>query len=260
MITHSPYFIQWSMANTTWRLTRTEKGTDARNLGSVLSELKLADTVRRLSSTDVRALLFSRGVILVEGIKDKIALELLDTYLSRKGQGVGIEEAEWSVIDMGGKGSLAMFLSLTDKLGVNRLAIVDRDALMQKEQHNIVKINGHKLRASSVLFALLQHEEERSMILKEIDPKILVDDMDDDEYDSAGFDDLRGQAAKHGIFVLSKDLEELLDVPKKDIVDKILEITNEGRDVSEEFKEMCRFLSEQVNRIEEVYRTGTTSG
>lgn len=252
MITHSPYFIQWPIADTTWRLTRTEKGTEAHNLGGVLSELKLADTVQRLSSTDIRALLFCRGVILVEGIKDKIALELLDSYLSRKGQGVGLEEAEWSVIDMGGKGSLAIFLSLAQKLGVSRLAIVDRDALMQKEQHNTIKINGLKLRTSSVLFALLQQEDQRSTIIKEIDHNILQSNGLD-RYDSSIFEDLRGQAAKHGIFVLPKDLEGLLNAPKKAIVDKVLEIINEGKDVSEEFREMCRFISEQIKRIEEVY-------
>ncbi len=259
MITHSPYFVQWSMANTTWRLTRTEKGTEARNLGSVLSKLKVADTIQRLSSTDIRALLFSRGVILVEGIKDKIALELLDSYLSREGQGVGLEEAEWSVIDMGGKGSLAMFLSLADKLGVNCLAIVDRDALMQKEQHNTVKINGHTVRTSSVLFALLQQEELRSMIVKEIGHKILESDRTSNQYDSSTFENLRDLARKHGMFVLSKDLEGLLNAPKKGVVDKVLEITNEGKDVPEEFREMCRFLSEQIRSIEEVYQTGSIS-
>ena len=82
------------------------------NLGSVLSELESQEQGKlavKLSSIDVRSLLFSKGVIFVEGLSDKIVVEQIDRHFSMKNEGPRIDESEWSVMNIGGKKSLLSF-------------------------------------------------------------------------------------------------------------------------------------------------------
>ncbi len=85
LITHSPYLISITDINPIWRFTMTECGTKVHNLGRVLSELKSQEQEKlamKLSNPDIRSLLFSRGVIFVEGLSDKIVVDQINKYLS----------------------------------------------------------------------------------------------------------------------------------------------------------------------------------
>ena len=116
LITHSPYLIFATDIDATWRFTMTEHGTEVHNLGRVLSELESQEKEKlevKLHNPDVRSLLFSRGVIFVEGISDKIVVEQIDRYLSMKKKGAHIDESEWPIIDIGGKDSLPSFMALS---------------------------------------------------------------------------------------------------------------------------------------------------
>jgi hypothetical protein len=78
LITHSPYFTSAEDAKTTWRFSMPTDGTKVHNVGEVLSNLEkqIQEKIAvKLTSPDIRSILFSRGVILVEGPSDRIVIE-----------------------------------------------------------------------------------------------------------------------------------------------------------------------------------------
>jgi len=132
MITHSPYLVSIEEIDTTWRFSKRESGTKAHNLGRIFLELESQEQQKltlKLSSPIIRSLLFSRGVIFVEGLSDKIAVEQIDRYLSTKNEGANIDENEWSIIDIGGKNSLSKYIELSRMMDIPNVAIMDHDAL-----------------------------------------------------------------------------------------------------------------------------------
>ena len=44
-----------------------------------------------------------RGVILVEGPTDRLVIELVEKHLKNKNKEAGIDDNEWSIIEMGSK-------------------------------------------------------------------------------------------------------------------------------------------------------------
>jgi len=246
LITHSPYLVSVEDINTTWRFTKTKSGTRAHNLGRVLSELESQEQGKlavRLSSPDIRSLLFSRGVIFVEGPSDKIVVEQIDRYLSAKNKGANINESEWSVIDIGGKKSLPSFMTLSRLLGVPNVSIMDYDALMHRE--HVIKLNGRKVKTSSIIYALWRTDKLKNWQSH----KALSSEVSDSEwYEHSLLEDLKALSLEHDIFVFSTDLEGVIQSPKTDkkrkslkALERILELINK-HNIPSEFYEMCEFL------------------
>jgi hypothetical protein len=246
LITHSPYLISAADINATWRFTMTEHGTKVHNLGRVLSELESQEQEKlavKLSNPDIRSLLFSRGVIFVEGLSDKIVVEQIDRYLSTKKKGANIDESEWPVIDVGGKKSLPSFMTLSRMLGVPSLAIMDYDALMRRD--HTIRLNGREAKTSIIVFTLWRTDKLENWRSH----KDLLSEVSDNEwYENSHLKNFRTLALKHGIFVFSTDLESVMQSPKTDkmrkplkALERILDLINQDN-IPSEFYEMCEFL------------------
>lgn len=246
LITHSPYLISATDINATWRFTMTEHGTKVHNLGRVLSELESQEQKKlamKLSNPDIRSLLFSRGVIFVEGPSDKIVVEQIDRYLSTKKKGANIDESEWSVIDVGGKKSLPSFMTLSRMLGVRNLAILDYDALMRRD--HTIRLNGREVKTSTIVFALWRTDR----LENRLSHKDVLSEVPDSEWcENSHLKNFRTLALKHGIFVFSTDLEGVMQSPKTDkmrkplkALERILDLINQDN-IPSEFYEMCEFL------------------
>lgn len=246
LITHSPYLISAADINATWRFTMTEHGTKIHNLGRVLSELESQEKEKlalKLSNPDVRSILFSRGVIFVEGLSDKIVVEQIDRYLSTKKKGANIDESEWPVIDIGGKKSLPSFMTLSRMLGVPNLAILDYDALMRRD--HTIRLNGREVKTSTIVFTLWRTDKLEIWLSH----KDLLSELPDSEwYENSHLKNFRTLALEHCIFVFSTDLEGVMQSPKTDkmkkplkALERILDLINQNN-ISSEFYEMCEFL------------------
>jgi len=246
MITHSPYLLSAEGTDATWRFTKTESCTKVLNLGRALSKLESQDQQKltvKLSTPDVRSILFSRGVIFVDGLSDKIVVEQIDKYLSTKDEGANIDESEWSVVDIGGKKSLSSFMTLSRMLEVQNVAIMDYDALMHRE--HAIRLNGRELKTSSIIFALWRTGKLKNWLSH----KAFSSEVPDSEwYEPSLLEDLRNLVLEHGIFVFSADLEGVMQSLKTNKMRKplkalgrILELIDQDK-VPPEFYEMCRFL------------------
>jgi len=246
LITHSPYLVSTKDIDATWRFTRTESDTKVHNLGRVLSELESQEQEKlaiKLSRPDIRSLLFSRGIIFVEGPSDKIVVEQIDRYLSTKNEGPHIDENEWSVIVIGGKKSLHSFMTLTRMLGVPNVAIMDYDALMHRE--HTIKLKGRKMKTSSIVFALWCTNN----LNKWLNHEALSPETPDSEwYEPSLLEDMRSLSCEHDIFVFSTDLEGVMQSPKTDkkskplkALESVLELINQDN-IPLEFYDMCEFL------------------
>lgn len=246
LVTHSPYLISAADINATWRFAMTEHGTEVHNLGRVLSELGSQEQEKlavKLSDPDVRSLLFSRGVIFVEGLSDKIVIEQIDRYLSKKKKGANIDESEWPVIDIGGKKSLPAFMTLSRMLGVPNLVILDYDALMRRD--HTIRLDGREVKTSTIVFALWCIEKMENWLSH----KDLLSEVPDSEwYEISHLKDFRTLAREDGIFVFSTDLEGVMQSPKTDkkrkplkALETTLDLINHDN-IPSEFYEMCEFL------------------
>lgn len=249
LISHSPYLTSEDV-ETTWRFSMTADGTTVHNLGKVLSNLESQEQKKialKLSSPDVRSILFSQGVIFVEGPSDKIVVEQIDRHLSANGKGADVDESEWPIINMGNKHNLPLYMMLSQMLGVPSLAILDLDALMHIEK-NKIRSNDWEAKTSVVLFALWHIGK-----LNLITAKDLLSEIPDREwYENSRLESFRRLSRENGIFVFSTDLEGVMQSsttsreskPLK-ALERILELIG-NNNIPSEFLEMCDFLRERT--------------
>lgn len=256
IITHSPYLLRGEDVGKTWRLRMTDKGSVCINMGKTLGGFETSDRQsiqRYLKSADIRALLFSRGVVLVEGISDRIVIEKVDEFLSLTDRSCNLAANEWSVIDVGGKNSLATFVRLCIALDLQFAVVGDYDALMEMGTRTAMP-DGSTYRTSAILRALilgkLMDNEEITKI-KELDTKI--ETIGERKwYTNECLGTLVEFARKHHVFVFTKDLEGALqsNSTKKEskplrALEEITRRMNEG-EVSDEFEKMGASLKAWV--------------
>jgi AAA15 family ATPase/GTPase len=255
LITHSPYLTLAEKIDATWRFSATETGTKVHNVGKVLMDLqevlektKKDQIIMKLANPDVRALLFSRGVILVEGPSDKIVVEQIDRFLSESNRGANLDENEWPIIDMGTKSNLASYMMLSQMLGVPSLAILDLDALMHIE-NNIINFGDKKIQTSVVFFSLWRTGKLNPTILQSLSSEV----PEHDWYKTTNLNSFRNLCRENGIFIFSKDLEGVMqssaskDKPLK-ALGRILELIKE-KNIPSELCDMDKFLKEQTQPI-----------
>lgn len=257
IITHSPYFVSAAMLNATWRFEKEKGITRAINVGESLGRLQEEDQAKiliKMASSEIRSLLFSRGVVLVEGPSDRIVVEKVDQALSLSKQSCDLQGKEWTTIDIGGKKNLGTFMKLCSLLGLRRIAAVDYDSLMRCE-HKIIDKEGHEVKMSAVLFYLYSTGELSTV---EFDSaRQLATRMhgkaDDEWYTDYDLSVLRKLAMSHGIFVFQMDLEGALQtsVTKKQSkplksLEAVLEQTESGN-LSPEFYELGQFLLASIS-------------
>ncbi len=143
LITHSPYLIRAEDESHIWRFDLKDRVSKIANVGETLQQLEGNDQARiqvSMKSADIRALLFSRGVVLVEGPSDKLVVEKVDSYLAGLGKSADLSTKEWSIVDVGGKNSFPTFVRLCKVLGLPMTAVVDHDALSLFEKTESGKV------------------------------------------------------------------------------------------------------------------------
>ena len=255
LITHSPYLISPEGIEKTWRFTSPDgKSTKVRNIGGALAifeEIEKNKISVKLS-TEVRSILFSKGVILVEGLSDKIVVEQIDKFLSLKDKGANLQENEWAVLDINGKKSLSIYIKLCRLIGLDNLAILDYDALMCKDSSITI---GDKKIVTSAIFAALQNTDQLenpssvSQILSN-GKSVMIDKGKSKTiwYDNSILEELEKIALSKNIFVFSHDLEGIMRSPVggKDskplkALEKVLEMVKDNT-VPSEFYNMVDFF------------------
>ena len=143
LITHSPYLIRAEDESHIWRFDLKDRVSKVANVGETFQQLEGNDQARiqvSMKNADIRALLFSRGVVLVEGPSDKLVVEKVDNYLAGLGKSADLSAKEWSIVDVGGKNSLPTFVRLCKTLGLAMTAVVDHDALSLFEDTDSRKV------------------------------------------------------------------------------------------------------------------------
>ena len=250
LVTHSPYLVSAAEMASTWRFTTTPEGTKVHNIGEVWSNLKSQEKGKlavKLSIADVRSLLFSRGVVLVEGPSDKIVIEHTDRFLSMKEKGANLHENEWPILDIGGKESLPSFIILCRMLDVPNLAILDYDALMYK--HHTIELNGHKVKTSAIFIALQRTSQLEG---SQSNADLLSEASNSEWYANSHLENFKTLALSHRIFVFSSDLEGAIQLPKTGkkrkplkALERILELISQDK-IPSEFCSMCDFLRNSI--------------
>lgn len=217
LITHSPYLVSADEIENTWRVIRELDITKIINIKKSLSDIPEANRKKlmiRLSNSEVRSLLFSKGVILVEGPSDKLVIEKLDQKLSEINSGPRLDENEWTVVDIGGKEHLQAFLTLVNLLRIFYVGIVDNDAIMRCDSY--IPINGDKVKTSVVPYAIFKSKgltNEEIMKIKKMSKSVKPKMRDGEkisEYNLSQRRNMDDFCKKHNIFSFKKDLEHVL--------------------------------------------------
>ena len=121
MITHSPFLITPENFEHICKFSSSINGTEILNLGKTIESMDDNAGIQlagKLHRSEVREILFQRGIVMVEGLSDKIVLEKVDQYFAdnKMDDSPNIGENEWFVLNVEGKKSLPMMLKLAQKL------------------------------------------------------------------------------------------------------------------------------------------------
>lgn len=263
MITHSPYLINPEQLENLWRITQKQGKSEVINIKESVANLDDKEEKRMITqfwNSDIRSILFAKGVILVEGPSDKIVIEKIDKHLSINGKGANLEDEDWLVIDIGGKNSLSSFIKLTKLLHLPYVAVVDNDALMRCE--NNLKTSKYNIKTSSIPITLYNcgmingdYVDKIKKIEKSIYP---VTPYEKKKVKQFWYPEkqrllLNKIANLHNIFVFSKDLENALQTPitkKQSKPLKDFEVVMEKiqqNKIPTEFYSMVEFMKNTMN-------------
>lgn len=256
LITHSPYLIMEEDIQHVWRFHLDNRITRSQNIGQTMEQLDTLDQDKiklSLRNAEIRALLFSRGVVLVEGPSDKIVVEKTDAYAARTGKSADIVSKEWSVIVAGSKSSFPTFFKLCKALGLPRIAIADSDALMRIERTTNLSTGQSQL--SSLLLALhtvaeLTLEEEQ-IITK--NSQSLISNEKDSYFEPKCREAFQKIVESHHIFTFKIDPEAALGIdvsgsgrkPMKALDEMVARI--EDGNLPDELNELASFLKSHVD-------------
>ena len=252
-ITHSPYMVR--KMDDTWRVDKKEDVSRIRSIGDSFEKIAPAERkglLMEFGKPELRALLFSRGVVFVEGLSDKFVVEMSDERLSSSGEGANLDSEEWAVISVGGKDHLGLYLSLADTLDVECLTVADYDTLMRCER--LFELKNAKVRASTLFVAL---HNTNKLSAEELS---YLSNIQSDQTKSNGnywyaqsrLEELNQIAKNHGVFVFQKDLEGALQSPTTARTQKPLRAMETVADmiskdtIPTEIRSMISFLREKT--------------
>lgn len=260
LVTHSPYLVNAQNMESIWRVIRESGVTKIINIKKSLLDIPEANRKKlmiRFSNSEVRSLLFSKGVILVEGTSDKIVLERLDQKLSQEDSGPKLDENEWTVVDIGGKEHLQAFLTLVNLLRISYVGIVDNDAIMQCDK--FIPTNGDTVKTSVVPYAVFRSRglsREEVMKIKKMSKSIkskIRDGKTIREYNPSQRKNMVTFCEKYNIFAFKKDLEYTLksQIGRKEskplkALENILYRLNNNR-IPKELLDVMDFIKSKMN-------------
>ncbi len=219
IVTHSPYFVETDTLQGIIHVEMRNGDSVAQDLESLLHGDEFSgakgseaeEKVRfRLRNPEVRTLLFAKGIVIVEGPSDSVVVERVDRHFSLNGEGANLSELELPIIEAGGKNNIGILLLIARLLNLNRVVIVDRDALMAVENRDMCSL------ARSLEEARELEEDERIKLAEMAERAKIIPNNRGSEvrwYDDSDADWLGNFASKHGFFVFRKDLEGALQSP-----------------------------------------------
>lgn len=251
IITHSPYLIQAANWNNLWRLIQKNGATSIINIEASLNSLP--DETRKkvevqLNNSDIRSVLFSKGIMLVEGITDKLIFENLDRKFTNSKSNSNLDDNEWSIVAMGSKDNLVSFLNITRLLEIPYVAILDGDAI--ENCTKVMEYNGKSIRTSPIFLYVNQSLELDNTDVKHLDD--LQRYIRDDKYSKEKRDILDKIAKKYGIFVLEKDPEHSFKVQINKRESKTLKILDEiikkisNKEIPKDIGDALQFIHNKV--------------
>ena len=269
MITHSPFLIIPENLEHVCKFSSSINGTEILNLGKTIESMgdnTGIQLVGRLHRSEVREILFQRGIVMVEGPSDKIVLEKIDQYFADNNmdEGPSIGENEWFVLDVGGKKSLLVMLKLAQKLKIPHISVLDYDCLMQYAKK--IRIGDKDVRTSLAIVCIDQTDgltdTEKKLITgleKTISERTETCNGKTKQfwYDKSNQDRLNKIAREHNFYVLTKDLEGALQNPVTprdskplralDRIDSLLR----GNEIPAEIKSLVVFLKDKIREQHE---------
>lgn len=261
IITHSPYLVNPENLENFWRISSTKNGSKVINIRQSISKLNNDDikkAINQLRNSDIRSLLFSKGVVFVEGLSDKIVIEKIIKHISEKKKINSLEDLDWSIIEIGGKRSLALFIILARNLNLPYVSVMDYDALMKCERNLVIendKIFTSEIPIGLYHAGLLTDKTVKKLktLEKSIKPHQIVDDNKNKHkteywYPNTNQKFLNEIAKNARIFVFKEDLEGALQNPVKRSDSKPLKDLNainkkiEDDEIPEEFYSMFNYV------------------
>lgn len=265
LITHSPFLLNPENFENSWKFSSTKKGTNIINISEIIHSMGTNEkerTVTRLHNSEIRSMLFQHGIVLVEGPSDKIVLEKTDRYLTdNELDGPNIEDNEWMILDVGGKDSFTLILNLVKKLKIPHISVFDYDSLMQCTKK--ITINGSEIRTSSAISTIYQTGELTTTeikLVKKLENSIIekIKNLTNNEkikqywYNPTVTNDLNTIAKKHNMYILTKDLEGVIQsnaTPKDSKPLKALDRINNSlaeNKVPSEIKLVMKFIKTKI--------------
>ncbi|MEM3489264.1 MAG: AAA family ATPase [Nitrososphaerota archaeon] len=245
IITHSGYFIN-EIENVRLLKFYKEGGkfTSTIDVKNVLKNYNNGKERNKLSRDVNKSILFSKGIILVEGYTDKMVVERIDRVLSEKNQREGIVEKDWSVVQMDSKDNLDIFLEYCKSLKTPWLVITDDDSLMKD---NGGRENPKNSRIAKALKPDSDLEKKIDELSKNPSDRNLVEETK------------KILREKYQIYVLEGKLENMLRVSDKNVesVDKVLTDIENKPDSLTDYKELVTVIEWIRNWMDRFDRTET---
>ncbi|MDG6999588.1 MAG: ATP-binding protein [Nitrososphaerota archaeon] len=204
LITHSPYLIDINSFKGVWRFDKDQNGTSVFCLWKILDGIDSSSKQKawqELNNVDIRSLIFSRGVVYVEGLTDKVVLEGLENKLEAQGRGAGLGKYQWEFTSMNGKDHLPTLVKFAKSVKLAYAALLD--------------LNG------------LSHAKK------------LVSEIKNIKLDAVTSDHIREEA----IYILPKDMDEILGLSKKGKPIQALDILTSGTLHPENYPELLDFFN-----------------
>lgn len=132
--THSPNYLQSSNIKDIILLDKKELKTKATQIGDISDEIKLK---RELNISNLE-LFFADKVILVEGETEKILLPVIAKQVNKIND---FDKMNYSIIEVGSKANLDIFIELLTKFNIPWLSLLDKDVLNKESKKIISNLN-----------------------------------------------------------------------------------------------------------------------
>lgn len=232
IITHSSELISMNNTQNTFRFFNENDATKILPIGETLKQMDLRKEMGgKGTDTHWGEMLFSDGMILVEGLSDKYVVEILDKYLKKKG--ANLLDDNWTVINVG-KGGFPFFIELGLKIKIKWIILTDSDGVMEcKTSQRMPPI-----------FSVL----DKQRILTSNDKDQLIKfERQDGCYQKNNFSKIQAIGKKYGIFALPTDLEGALNITNKynkikEALDAVEDLVNHGDIVPSDLMDFFTYL------------------
>lgn len=254
IITHSPLFVDVKRIESLILIREENGGTTAKLLPEdYFTDEEQAKLEKNLDA-ESKEIFFSRGILLVEGETEKGALPIFAKSLNSD-----FDKNGFSVVWVGGKDNLEIFMKLLEGFKIPYMVTCDKDAIMEISKGKMDGIKTSSLFRQLHNLKILTNEEVEK--IKQFASQI----GNKKSYKENLFEELKEIALKHNCFVLSGTFEDVLKKSGYDNLMKEAEdivggskarkgryvaekIVEQGGEIPKEFEEIIS----KVNQITEV--------